>query len=124
MEQHFREQGLSNVKSLVDQWSGLQQAYAREWIAQEERRIAEREEEHKTEQLNISRAAKEEVATANAFASDANQIAKESNIIAREAAISASKSAAAARTNNWIAVGALIASIIAVVISIVSSIRH
>lgn len=116
-EQRFNDLGISNVKSLVDQWSGSMQHQAREWIADEERRAREREEAHMTEQLAIARSAKDEAAIANALAHESNKIANESNTIARAASTSAAKSASSARLNNMISTLALFVAIIALVIS-------
>ena len=114
----FRELGLSNVKELALQWGGQLQAEARQWIAQTEVEQAADEKAHREQELDVARSARDAAREANALARAANDLAASANSIALAASASAERSAVAALTNNKTANRALIAAIIAILVSI------
>lgn len=113
IDPEFRERleklGITNVRSLADQWSGAIQAQAREWL---------KEKDDENNQRNVE--AIELARSANSFARAANKAAEAANSLAASANSLSARALAKATTNNIIAA---IATIIAG-ISLYVSLKH
>ncbi len=96
------------------QYGDQREKLAREWLAHNE----------KLQAALDNAAMLAEARSTNLLAREANQASAEANDIARAASASAERSAAAAQTNNKIASAALIAAIIAIVVSIIGLSHH
>jgi hypothetical protein len=109
----FEQMGVNQVRAQV-----TGNRYTNELLRAAVRWLGEKDHEEARLKAASEASAKED-------AREANRLAAEANSIAREASASAKRSADAARTNNRIAVSALIAAIVAIAISIISMfIKH
>jgi hypothetical protein len=109
--QQFEAMGPQTVRARLGDFQHIVLMAAQEWLSQTDREERERGEASRAAEMEVARAAKD-------AALAANELAREANIIARAASDSAALSATAARTNNMIAIAALVAAIIAIAVSV------
>lgn len=126
---NMEQLGAQTVRDMVlsGRWPANYRALAKEWLHQKDTEEHEQDDAQRDAQMFLARrsnelahAAKDEALNANKRAEDANAIAREANSIAWAASASVERSVEAARTNNKIAIAALVAALVAIAISVVS----
>jgi hypothetical protein len=126
---NMEQLGAQTVRDMVlsGRWPANYHALAKEWLHQKDTEERERDDAQRDAQTFLARrsnelahSARDEALKANKRAEEACAMAREANSIAWAASTSVERSAETARTNNKIAIAALVAALIAIAISIVS----
>jgi hypothetical protein len=118
--------GVQAVRDMVlsGQWPANYSALAAAWLHQKDSEERERKDAHKADAIFVAQRSNERAHAAEYAASAAKKLAEDASVIAREAnsvaLASVERSAVAIARNNLIAKAALIAALIAIVISIIS----